>query len=105
MTLLHEEQRVEHDRLGERDRQDRLHHDLGGGVGIASDRRRGAEADQSDADRRAQGGQADVHTAIEGSGHHTVLSGSWCWQMRSVNTAVRSMKTSACTRPTSNSMK
>ena len=40
--LLHEEQRVEHDRFGEGDGQNRLHHDLRGRAGIASRPRRGA---------------------------------------------------------------
>src|ERR1700738_608684 len=52
--LLNQEQGVEHDRLRERDGQNRLHQDRCGCAGIAADGGRRAHADKSDADGRAK---------------------------------------------------
>ena len=62
---MDEEERVEHDRFRERDRENRLHQNRSRRAGIAADRGSRAHADESDADGRAEGREADVNA----SGH------------------------------------
>src|SRR6185295_15359063 len=113
VSLLHEEQGIEHDRFGEGDGQNGLDHDLCRRAGISAHRGRCAPSDDADADGCAESRQTDMQASC----HLVVLScgdvypcasrarASSCWQIRSVNTAVNSMNTIACTRPTSSSMK
>jgi hypothetical protein len=61
--LSNEEQSVEHDRFREGDRKNRLHQNRGGRTGIATDGGGSAHADQSHANRRAEGGEADVNAS------------------------------------------
>src|SRR3954462_4804109 len=62
---FHQEQRIEYDRLGEGNGEDRLHQHLRRRARVAADRGRGGHADQSYADGGAHGGQADVDVSAE----------------------------------------
>jgi hypothetical protein len=64
LTWPYEEDRVEDDRFGERDGQDRLHQDLRRGAGIAPDRFGGLHANEPHADGRAQRGETDVQCCL-----------------------------------------
>src|SRR6266404_9434218 len=54
-------ERVEHDRLGERDRENAVHEHLSERAGIAADGRCHSETGQTDADANAHRGEADVN--------------------------------------------
>src|SRR3954447_26389626 len=62
---FHQEQRIEYDRFGEGDGEDRLHQHLRRRARVAADRARGGHADHSHADGGSQGGQADVDISSE----------------------------------------
>src|SRR5207248_11492730 len=62
-SLAHEKESVEDDRFGKGDGQNRLHQDGSSCAGIAAHGGGRAHADETDADGRAEGGQADVNAA------------------------------------------
>ena len=65
MLVTEQEQRVEHDRLGERDGENSVHKDLGEGAGISADSGRHSQAGEAHADSYTHRGKADVNA----SGH------------------------------------
>lgn len=65
LRLFNEEERVEHDRFRERDRENRLHENRRGGAGIATDGRGCAHADQTDTYGRAKSREAYVNASID----------------------------------------
>src|SRR5204863_8764422 len=61
--LADEEERVEDERFGEGDRQDRLDENRRRGARVTPDRLGGLHADAADRERRAKGGESDVNIA------------------------------------------
>ena len=63
MLVTEQEQRVEHDRLGERDGENSVHEHLRERAGIATDRRGHSQAGQADSDSDAHRGKPDVNAS------------------------------------------
>ena len=62
---MNEIERVEHDRLGQRDRENSMHEDLRERAGIASDRAGHSQAGQADSDSDAHRGKPDVDASAQ----------------------------------------
>jgi len=60
-----EEQRVEHNRLGQSDRQNSMDDHRGEGTGVAANRRGHAQAGQADSDADAERGEANVNASSQ----------------------------------------
>jgi len=124
LSLSHQEEGVEHDRFGESDGQNRLDQNLRRGAGITAHGYRSSHADQTNPKSCAKRCQTNVNAPS----HMVPLSFPWfpslnmiaaeesstcaaadsspsCWQISRVKTAHNNMKTKACTKPTSTSMK
>ena len=124
---LHQEQGVEHDRLSEGDGQNRLDQNLRRGAGITSHGIRSCHADQANRQRPRQSlpnqrvccqsyrfvlpfSAATAVEYVQAAEKSSSVCGSQillphAGHISRVKTAHNNMKTSACTKPTSNSMK